>query len=78
MRSDESHAGSTSFQRFESAVQDMFGFEHVIPTHQGRAAEHLIFGTLGEMGMVIPNNITSIRRGLRDLNKRLQRLTSEA
>ncbi len=56
MRGDESYAGSPSFQRFEASVQEIFGFEHVIPTHQGRAAEHLLFGLLGGAHKVIPNN----------------------
>ncbi|MCB9915087.1 MAG: tryptophanase [Planctomycetes bacterium] len=56
MRGDESYAGSPSWYRFEEAVQRVFGLEHVIPTHQGRAAEHLLFGELGGPGKVIPNN----------------------
>ena len=56
MRGDETYAGAISFDRFQSAVRDVTGFEHVIPTHQGRAAEHLLFGLLGGPGRVIPNN----------------------
>lgn len=55
-RGDESYAGSPSWFRFLDSVQDLFPFEHVIPTHQGRAAEKIIFTVLGGHGKVVPNN----------------------
>ncbi|MGH2567953.1 MAG: tryptophanase, partial [Bacteroidota bacterium] len=56
MDGDESYAGSRSFFRFEKAVRALTGFKHIIPTHQGRAAEKILFSLVGGKGKCIPNN----------------------
>ncbi|HEX7808580.1 MAG TPA: tryptophanase [Thermoanaerobaculia bacterium] len=57
MRGDESYAGSESFYRFEQVVRDLTGYRHVLPTHQGRAAERILFQALLQPGDVTLNNI---------------------
>ncbi len=56
MRGDESYAGSPSFDRFEDAVRNLMPFKHIIPTHQGRAAEAILFSILGGTGKNFPSN----------------------
>ena len=56
MRGDESYAGSPSYYRFETAVRELMPFRHIIPTHQGRAAEAILFSIVGGPGRVIPSN----------------------
>ncbi len=55
-RGNEAYAGAPSWFRFEAAVKELFPFRHILPTHQGRAAERILFSVLGGPGAVIPNN----------------------
>ncbi len=56
MDGDESYAGSRNWFEFEETVRDITGFKHIIPTHQGRAAEKILFSVVGGVGKIIPNN----------------------
>ncbi len=57
MRGDESYAGARSFYRFEAKVRELTGLKHVIPTHQGRAAEKILFSCVGGPGKVDPQQL---------------------
>jgi tyrosine phenol-lyase len=57
MLGDEAYAGSESFYRFERAVQDVYGYPFMVPTHQGRGAEHIISQVLISGGDVVPGNM---------------------
>ena len=56
MRGDEAYAGSSSFARFESVIRELTGYKHVVPTHQGRAAERILFAVTAGAGKVVPGN----------------------
>lgn len=57
MLGDESYAGSRNFAHFETTVRELTGFPHIVPAHQGRAAEHLLFSLLVRPGQIVPNNM---------------------
>jgi tryptophanase len=56
MQGDESYAGAESFYRFRDRLHELTGFEHILPTHQGRASERILFELVGGTGKVVPNN----------------------
>jgi tryptophanase len=56
MRGDESYAGAESFYRFRDRMRELTGFEYILPTHQGRASERILFELMGGKGKVVPNN----------------------
>jgi tryptophanase len=56
MEGDESYAGGRSFDHFRDSIQEIFGYKHVILTHQGRAAERILFNVACKKGDVVPNN----------------------
>jgi len=57
MLGDEAYAGARSFYNFEKAIQDVLGYKYVVPTHQGRGAEHLMYGHLTKLGQIVPRNM---------------------
>ncbi len=80
MSGDESYAGCRNFFHLEEAVRSVFGFGHVIPTHQGRAAERVLFGALVKKGDTVPNNIhfDTTRANIEVLGARAENLAAPA
>ncbi len=70
MDGDEAYAGSRSYYKFEKIVKEITGFKHIIPTHQGRAAERILFNILDVEGKTVPNNTHfDTTRGNLEFNK---------